>query len=88
MALAEIVLHDALTVAACSDPGVVRAHNEDAVFVDADFGIAVLADGMGGYNAGEVASSMATTLLATSFSRLLRGAAEARLKCSAILSRS
>ncbi len=77
MALAEIVLHDALTVAACSDPGVVRAHNEDAVFVDADFGIAVLADGMGGYNAGEVASSMATTLLATSFSRLLRGAAEA-----------
>ncbi|WP_415037130.1 Stp1/IreP family PP2C-type Ser/Thr phosphatase [Azonexus sp.] len=76
MTSAETVLHDALTVAACSDAGIVRAHNEDAVFVDADFGIGVLADGMGGYNAGEVASSMATTLLATSFSRLLRSAVE------------
>ena len=69
-------LHEALAVAVRSDPGVVRSHNEDAVFADAELGIAILADGMGGYNAGEVASGMATTLLSTSFSRLLRGPAE------------
>lgn len=66
-------LLDALEVAVCSDSGIVRSHNEDAVFADAELGIAILADGMGGYNAGEVASGMATTLLATSFSNLLRG---------------
>ncbi len=67
-------LHEVLDIALCSDPGVVRSHNEDAVFADADLGIAILADGMGGYNAGEVASGMATSLLSTAFSRLLRDA--------------
>lgn len=46
-----------------SDCGRVRAHNEDAVFCDPRRGLAILADGMGGYNAGEVASAMATELL-------------------------
>lgn len=41
-----------------TDTGRVREHNEDAVFYDADQGIVVLADGMGGYNAGEVASGL------------------------------
>ena len=68
-----------LTVASCSDTGIVRAHNEDALFVDADLGIAILADGMGGYNAGEVASSMATTQLAASFARLLSQCDDAML---------
>ncbi|MEZ5606612.1 MAG: Stp1/IreP family PP2C-type Ser/Thr phosphatase [Burkholderiaceae bacterium] len=44
---------------ALSDVGCVRANNEDAVRVDEGRGIALLADGMGGYNAGEVASAMA-----------------------------
>ncbi|WP_374356536.1 PP2C family serine/threonine-protein phosphatase, partial [Chitinimonas sp.] len=35
----------------------------DAIAFDVDGGFAVLADGMGGYNAGEVASGIATTLL-------------------------
>jgi protein phosphatase len=48
----------ALDVANRSDPGMVRAHNEDAIFVDGS-GLAILADGMGGYNAGEVASGIA-----------------------------
>jgi PPM family protein phosphatase len=39
--------------------GLVREHNEDAVFADMDVGLIVLADGMGGYNAGEVASALA-----------------------------
>jgi PPM family protein phosphatase len=48
-----------LDVASLSHPGMVRSHNEDATFVDGAGGLAVLADGMGGYNAGEVASGIA-----------------------------
>ncbi len=58
-------LSEALEVVSRSDPGMVRSHNEDAVFGNAGQGLVVLADGMGGYNAGEVASGMAITLLAT-----------------------
>jgi protein phosphatase len=43
-------------------PGRARRNNEDAVSVDTPTGIAVLADGMGGYKAGEVAAAMATSL--------------------------
>jgi len=43
----------------------VRSHNEDAVFGNPQHGLAILADGMGGYNAGEVASGMATAVLST-----------------------
>jgi serine/threonine protein phosphatase PrpC len=46
-------------MAALSDVGRTRSHNEDAVGCDAVAGVAVLADGMGGYNAGEVASALA-----------------------------
>ena len=56
-------LSKALEVATLSDKGMVRSHNEDAVFADAAAGFVVLADGMGGYNAGEVASGMTTALL-------------------------
>ncbi len=55
---------EALDLAVRSDPGRLRPHNEDAVFGDASLGLAILADGMGGCNAGEVASSMATALVA------------------------
>ncbi len=44
---------------ALTDTGKVREHNEDAIGYDVDLGLFVLADGMGGYNAGEVASSIA-----------------------------
>jgi len=44
---------------ALSDTGRLREGNEDAVLVDEAHQLAVLADGMGGYNAGEVASAMA-----------------------------
>ncbi len=54
---------------ALTDVGQVRFNNEDALAIDEDFGIAVLADGMGGYNAGEVASGMA---VASVKSELLR----------------
>jgi protein phosphatase len=45
--------------AALTDTGQVRDHNEDAIATLADVGLLVLADGMGGYNAGEVASGIA-----------------------------
>lgn len=51
------------TYCAQTDPGLSRPNNEDAVAWDARCGLAVLADGMGGYNAGEVASRMATELI-------------------------
>ena len=52
-----------LSTVALSDVGRVREHNEDAVFADADQGLAILADGMGGYMAGEVASQIAIEAL-------------------------
>ena len=58
-------LSDALEIVLRTDTGRVREHNEDAVFANPHIGFVVLADGMGGYNAGEVASSMATTRLAS-----------------------
>ncbi|MFZ2267933.1 MAG: Stp1/IreP family PP2C-type Ser/Thr phosphatase [Azonexus sp.] len=62
-------LVDALEMVVRTDPGMVRAHNEDAVFADPSVGLAILADGMGGYNAGEVASGMATSSLAEGLAR-------------------
>lgn len=61
---------------ALTDRGRVRANNEDAVAVDAETQIAILADGMGGYNAGEVASGMATTFIRTEMSRWLAQAGD------------
>ncbi|MCW5223269.1 Stp1/IreP family PP2C-type Ser/Thr phosphatase [Verminephrobacter aporrectodeae subsp. tuberculatae] len=48
-----------------TDQGRVRPNNEDAVAIDHGTQIAILADGMGGYNAGEVASAMATDFIRT-----------------------
>ena len=61
------------TICAKTDPGLIRRNNEDAVLFDEQCGVAVLADGMGGYNAGEVASGMASTLIATELTRCLSG---------------
>ena len=48
-----------IKIAEITDVGMVRDHNEDAIGSDASIGLMVLADGMGGYNAGEVASGIA-----------------------------
>jgi protein phosphatase len=55
--------HVELLIAAKTDTGLVRAHNEDSIALSPECGLAILADGMGGYNAGEVASSIATSTL-------------------------
>jgi protein phosphatase len=56
-------LAKALDIATATHTGLVRSHNEDAVASDGEIGLAVLADGMGGYNAGEVASGIAVALI-------------------------
>jgi serine/threonine protein phosphatase PrpC len=53
----------ALEFASHTHPGMVRTHNEDTVGIVPELGLAILADGMGGYNAGEVASGIAVSLL-------------------------
>jgi serine/threonine protein phosphatase PrpC len=57
-------LSQSLQAASLTDPGRVRDHNEDCIESRPEIGLFVLADGMGGYNAGEVASGMATSLIA------------------------
>lgn len=52
-------LHMPFEYFALTDTGRARTNNEDAVALHEEAGLAVLADGMGGYNAGEVASEMA-----------------------------
>ena len=59
---------------AAVDPGRARSNNEDSVAFDDSVALAVLADGMGGYNAGEVASNMATSFIHTELGRWLREA--------------
>jgi serine/threonine protein phosphatase PrpC len=54
-----------------TDPGRARDNNEDSVVFDEDTDIAILADGMGGYNAGEIASGMATAFIKSELSRWL-----------------
>lgn len=60
-----------LEVATATDPGMVRSHNEDSIAADPEIGLAVLADGMGGYNAGEVASGIAVAMLTTEMRQAL-----------------
>jgi serine/threonine protein phosphatase PrpC len=46
-----------------TDVGRKRSHNEDHIALDTAHGIAIVADGMGGCNAGEIASEMAVKII-------------------------
>ena len=58
-----ISLRGKIEIAEFTDTGRVRDHNEDAIGSNPDIGLMVLADGMGGYNAGEVASGIAVEIV-------------------------
>ncbi len=52
-----------MTSAHATHPGLVRQNNEDSIYTDDTRGIFLLADGMGGHNAGEVASALAVDIV-------------------------
>ncbi|MEE8042381.1 MAG: Stp1/IreP family PP2C-type Ser/Thr phosphatase [Pseudomonadales bacterium] len=56
-------LRGKVDIVALTDRGLVREHYEDHIGSNLDVGLAILADGMGGLNAGEVASAMAVELI-------------------------
>ena len=50
--------------AAVTDIGKIREKNEDNVLISSDLGLGIVADGMGGHSAGEIASNIAVSVLA------------------------
>lgn len=52
-----------ITIGSLTDRGRNRLQNEDTILTDADTGIVILADGLGGHNAGEVASALAVNVV-------------------------
>jgi protein phosphatase len=52
-----------LVAASVTDVGRVRGHNEDAYLVDAEHGLFVVSDGMGGQQAGALASQVVVKVL-------------------------
>ena len=52
-----------LEVAGRSNVGFVRSNNEDKIGEDQEIGLVILADGMGGYKSGEVASEVAVNTI-------------------------
>jgi protein phosphatase len=65
---------EALEIFSQTHSGMVRSHNEDSVACEPAIGLVVLADGMGGYNAGEVASGIAVSVVVTEVSHGLQNA--------------
>lgn len=65
----------AINVARLTDVGMHRDHNEDAVASDLSIGLLLLADGMGGYKAGEVASEIAVLMIAAEVTEAMQSKA-------------
>ena len=54
-----------------TDEGLVRDHNEDYISFQNEMGLVILADGMGGHNAGEVASELAVSSINDALEEIL-----------------
>lgn len=62
-------VEQAIDMTSQTHSGMVRSHNEDSVACDSTLGLALVADGMGGYNAGEVASGIAISVMSAEIRR-------------------
>lgn len=62
-----------LIIHGLTDTGLVRDHNEDYISWSTELGLVILADGMGGHNAGEVASKLAVTRITRILDKVLSG---------------
>jgi protein phosphatase len=60
-----------LDIYGITDDGLVRDHNEDFISWHLESGLVILADGMGGHNAGEVASELAVTSITDALEEVL-----------------
>ncbi len=59
-----------------TDVGVVRSHNEDSFYVDNESALYIVCDGVGGRNAGEIASQMGVDIIRDHMTRA-RGSSDA-----------
>ncbi len=64
-------LTKSLSIARMSDVGQMRSQNEDSVASDLTTGLVMVADGMGGYKAGEIASQMTTLIVTAELAELM-----------------
>lgn len=60
-----------LALAGATDPGKTRDHNEDSLRLDPLIGLAIVADGLGGHQAGEVASAIVARVIGHQIRRSL-----------------
>lgn len=82
-----MTVRSALEIATTTDAGIVRAFNEDTIATELDLGLAIVADGMGGYKAGDVASGMAASIMLEEMKQRLRTSeadAPADILCDAV----
>ncbi|MHB1085795.1 MAG: PP2C family protein-serine/threonine phosphatase [Thiobacillus sp.] len=61
-----------LEIAAKTDAGVLRTLNEDSIATVSELGLLVLSDGMGGYQSGDVASSITTRVIVEGLTQRLK----------------
>jgi len=68
-----------MNAAAATDTGMVRERNEDRYWIDAERGVFLVVDGVGGHAAGEIAAQTAVETIRASLSKA-SGAPEARVR--------
>ncbi len=72
-------------IAGCTDTGLRRQINEDHIGFDQELGIAVLADGMGGHQSGEIASHMAVESVMENLQQFMDGESTGAITGSQLL---
>jgi protein phosphatase len=74
-----------LEIAAKTDPGKLRTVNEDSIATVGDLDLLVLSDGMGGYQSGDVASSITTEVIVEALKESLQNPVNQHRNVSAVV---